>query len=671
MKNCTTYDESLRYSICLRYIHVLDGNEKIKNKPKAQRRFAERKGRDLSPLLVAWTAWWYMYYSMRRTMQQQDGKPVHNEYSTCSTTTQHQLHLLQQPPTQLRPRNRTVALLLIVLVVTGNIGQCSCATSIRQQDATTITAGSASWDETTRTYPGIDDDDQSDTVVGGRFVSLPNRKAVVSPRPAVMIHGAASNSPTARRQLLIGIAHHVRGGDASPRKRRRKPQNTNTNKRSVVVSTEKPGAGKLFAAPSPQTQSILWMTLAMACHYLGYGIARSITVSLFTSAATGYATHTATAVSLAMTLVSPVSIALLLAYTRVLNSYGPPTALRTSTLACAGLIGVLAIGLSASSSSPHVRYWTGPLFVVREAYVQLLTSQFWSFFASALTPRQAAQWFGPIASVTSCASAVAGWGVGPLVRWCRDHPWRRRSGGPTTTTDTSASSLIQALLLGNVGLLVLSALAAHCAYSTWAPPGSTTTTTKGRASSSSSQNNKTMFHKAMDLFRRVPVLKALLLEILTSQALSTLLNVCFVARVGTALPDDTARAAWLGRYYGGMNLLTLVLQGGILPLCFSRIEPKTVWRLLPLLPLVSTAWQVHDPSLRWVSLSLLVMKVTEYSARKLLDGTYMVLLVLLWMRGAPTGVYTSSFAGVLSLLLLLLLYRNDICPSRLRKSVLW
>jgi ATP/ADP translocase len=114
---------------------------------------------------------------------------------------------------------------------------------------------------------------------------------------------------------------------------------------------------------------------------------------------------------------------------------------------------------------------------------------------------------------------------------------------------------------------------------------------------------------------------ALFLEILASQGLATLLNVCFVARLGTAIPDDGERAGWVGMFFSLINVVTMVLQFFILPPIMTLIEPRDLWRAVPVFSLFTTTYQAiqKDPSLYVVSASLLVMKVSEYSARKMLD----------------------------------------------------
>ena len=161
----------------------------------------------------------------------------------------------------------------------------------------------------------------------------------------------------------------------------------------------------------------------MATHYGSYSFARPTTLSLFTSAKTGFGGKTA-AYPLAMGLVSPTSLMLLLGYGGLLERSGPRAALRRSSLYCAATLGVAAslihylqglaepITLGGTNILP---YLVAALFVFRESYVQLITSQHWSFMSSVLTPAQSSVWFAPISGLTSVMSAVAGMGVSSVV----------------------------------------------------------------------------------------------------------------------------------------------------------------------------------------------------------------------------------------------------------------
>jgi MFS family permease len=221
-------------------------------------------------------------------------------------------------------------------------------------------------------------------------------------------HVAVSHLPTLRKALLIG-----RGGAAVL---------AATSVTDAVVSR---GGGKqggdVNLLSTPEGKSVLWMAIAMAFHYFGYSLARPVTVALFTSASTGYAGYAA-AFPFAMAFVSPASLAMLLGYGNLLDRHGPQGALTRSTLICALTVCLSSAAIAFCTNTgmtvggiPAVKLVTAPLFIFRESYVQLLTSQYWSFMSSVLTPNQSARWFGPIAGLTSIASVLAGFSVSPLV----------------------------------------------------------------------------------------------------------------------------------------------------------------------------------------------------------------------------------------------------------------
>jgi ATP/ADP translocase len=111
------------------------------------------------------------------------------------------------------------------------------------------------------------------------------------------------------------------------------------------------------------------------------------------------------------------------------------------------------------------------------------------------------------------------------------------------------------------------------------------------------------------------------LEILASQGLATVLNICLVNKLATSIPNDQERAGWVGVFFSLINVITMVLQFGILPPLMTIIEPKQLWRVIPVVSLLFTGYQALqvDPTLNVVGASLLVMKVSEYSARRMLD----------------------------------------------------
>lgn len=176
--------------------------------------------------------------------------------------------------------------------------------------------------------------------------------------------------------------------------------------------------GKILLAA--RSKSVAFMALAMACHYLGewiihsfasivcyvlkfhafshvsflsaffgisyrakigYSLARPVTVALFTSKATGYPDSPG-AFPFAMAFVSPISLLFLLGYGSILEKRGPRGALKRTTLYCSSAILVSSAAVEVAqrtsavflkTSIPVVKLISGPLFVFRESYVQLLT----------------------------------------------------------------------------------------------------------------------------------------------------------------------------------------------------------------------------------------------------------------------------------------------------------
>jgi hypothetical protein len=155
------------------------------------------------------------------------------------------------------------------------------------------------------------------------------------------------------------------------------------------------------------------MSLAMALHFYGYEFARSATITLFTSNKTGF--QNPSALPLALAFVFPTSATLLYCYTYLLNKVGAQSALRLSTLMCSALLSIGGVLVHLFSAPKLVNFVVATLYIFRESYVSLLSTQHWSFMGSILTPSQGSTWFAPIAGLSSIAAAIAGYSVGGIV----------------------------------------------------------------------------------------------------------------------------------------------------------------------------------------------------------------------------------------------------------------
>merc|ERR1711957_230272 len=100
--------------------------------------------------------------------------------------------------------------------------------------------------------------------------------------------------------------------------------------------------------------------------------------------------------------------------------------------------------------------------------------------------------------------------------------------------------------------------------------------------------SKTTIHtinQARRLFHRVPVLGALLMEVLTFQTLSTLLNTCLLRKMQDVnWTNDSERATWNGKFYGLINGSSAALQFLVLPFILKKVSPGWIWKFVPLVP---------------------------------------------------------------------------------------
>jgi len=371
---------------------------------------------------------------------------------------------------------------------------------------------------------------------------------------------------------------------------------------------------------SPQGCAVVNMAIAMSLHYLAYNLARPTTLALFTSSKMGFKGSSA-AYALAMAFISPTSLFLLVVYGRILRNGGPRATLRRTTYLCSSVLSLSAGAVHYLSQRstvnpivislmgmriPLLQTLVGALFVFRESYVQLISSQYWSFMSSVLTPEQSAKWFAPVTGLTSVMSAVAGMGVSSLVE---------------RVTLPGALGVASLVLFCS---LIFTEKAYAIADAHGFNPGDETKKSKN---SKKKQNNDChededgLVKKAFVLFSRVKVLKALFFEVLAGQSLATLLNVCFVSKLSQAIPEDSVRAGWMGKFYGITNVISSFLQFAVLPQIMPFIEPALLWRLMPtVMVTISTCLSLNkDISLYLISGTFMLWKVMEFSIRRPLD----------------------------------------------------
>lgn len=345
----------------------------------------------------------------------------------------------------------------------------------------------------------------------------------------------------------------------------------------------------------------------MSLHFGGYEFIRNACLSLFTSAEYGFTS--AAAFPLANGLVSPFSVLLLYLYGKQLDKVGPRGALYRSTVASMVFIAVAAASLKAfrlfSAPKACSQALIGLVFLFQNSYQYLLYSQHWSFVTSVLTPEEGSRWISRLAGFMSITSSLLGQTAALML------PFTGLLGLLATTCVT----LVGTLLCADKAYDVASK---HGFDPTKSSKKKETPKLNGNAEVSV---NKNKFVEAYHLFKRVPTLGALFVETVSFQTLSNILNVAFVQALKVQIPNDVLRSAYSSRLFSISNFLAAAFQFLILPAI--KFEPKTVWRLMPLVPFaacLTLALQSHC-SLALLGAAFGVIKLLDYSLRNVVYVT--------------------------------------------------
>ena len=137
-------------------------------------------------------------------------------------------------------------------------------------------------------------------------------------------------------------------------------------------------------------------------------------------------------------------------------------------------------------------------------------------------------------------------------------------------------------------------------------------------------------------------MRALLLEGVSFQSLGTILSVAMIRALKVQIPDDITRSAYTGRFYAGISGVSALLQFIVLPIGMRRLEPKHLWRLIPVLPILATVYQMFFPLLNHNNISQLTMVAGALFITKVLD--YSIRVVIYNMAYQPLD-FESRFVG--------------------------
>ena len=307
-----------------------------------------------------------------------------------------------------------------------------------------------------------------------------------------------------------------------------------------------------------------------ACFVLfGYEFIRSVSSSLFIEA------YGAENLPRGMVAVPPSMIVMLYCYGRLLSWQGATRALAVTSLFSA----VVILGCYAALSR-GMHFATAIIYVFREAYIVIVIEQFWSFVNSVLTTEQAKRINGPFCAVASIGSFLGGTLVN---RWA-----------------TVLGS--EALLLFTAASLVPTAVFGVIAYKFGGEPEPSVEEVGGRLGH---VGLKTLFRSRYLIF--IGIL------ILSTQVVSTVLDLRFNGLAELEVPDRDMRTAFFGGVYGNLGLAAGILQLVVVPLALRFIALRYIHLSIPIVHLISSFILTVSPSLRTGTAAYMIFKALDYS----------------------------------------------------------
>jgi AAA family ATP:ADP antiporter len=263
-------------------------------------------------------------------------------------------------------------------------------------------------------------------------------------------------------------------------------------------------------------------------------------------------------------------------YGRLLSWFGGNRALAmTSLLSAVVMTGCYALIVRGYHIASAI------IYVFREAYIVLIIEQYWSFVNSTLNPKQASLINGPFCAIGSLGSITGGFLVSRLAK-------------PLGT---------EVLLLMAAASLLPATACSAMAYKLGGEPQPSEVEKGGKRG-----------HTGVRVLLQSRYLIFLFCLIVTTQVVSTVLDLRFNGLVEESIPDKDARTAFYGKFYGpwlGTSAAVLQFLGAPLLL---RFLPLTLIHLgIPIIHFIACGLLTIAPSLRTGAMAFLLFKAFDYS----------------------------------------------------------
>ena len=313
------------------------------------------------------------------------------------------------------------------------------------------------------------------------------------------------------------------------------------------------------------------LSISVAASFLlcGYEFIRAVSDSLFIEV------YTAKNLSRAMVAVPPSVLLILYIYGRLLSWIGA-----TRTLAVTSVLsGALILGCYIALLR-EIGFAAAIIYVFREAYIVIIIEQFWSFVNSTLTSKQAKIINGPFCAVASVGSVVGGMLV---ARWAEALGSKK-------------------LLLFAAGSLIPAAIFGIIAYTLAGEPQPTVAEEGGRRG-----------HLGLKTFFSSKYLVFIGLLILSTQVISTVLELRFKGLVETEIPVTDTRTAYFGSFYAMLGAISAIMQLIVVPIALRFVSLKIIHIGIPIVHLFNGLVLTLKPSLHTSARAFLTFKALDYS----------------------------------------------------------
>ena len=323
--------------------------------------------------------------------------------------------------------------------------------------------------------------------------------------------------------------------------------------------------------PIPKRLFLAALAISGAASFLlcGYEFIRAVSTSLFIEA------YGAANLPWVMFAVPPSTFLLLFVYGRILSKIGANRALLLTSL-----LSAILIGSSYGLLLHGVALATAFIYIFREAYIVLIIEQYWSLVNSTLSFDQARRINGPFCGIASLG-AIAG---GLLVR------------------QLAAPLGSESLLLFAAGSLLPAAMCSGLAYALAGEPQPSEEEAGGKKG-----------HIGVALFFKSRYLVLIGLLILTTQTVSTVLDLRFNVLVEIEKVDADERTAFYGSFYASLNTVALLLQFIAVPLILRFVSLRVAHLTIPTVHLLTCAILAVKPSLWSGATAFLLFKALDYS----------------------------------------------------------